>query len=252
MRGLVFRVLVGMAASAGAQTPSRPQIMVSGTGVVQTLPDRVEVGFTIVGEGKTSDQAAAKVRDLAKDIGSGVSGYLGGKLQWHASQFSIRPVRPAKCQKDESDMVVPTPPVGSCAIQGYAATMPVSIETSEIDKAGTMVSLIGRLGGQDINVGAFGLRDPAAARRKAMQAALVNARDQARLIAEGSGAKLGALLRVQDADYVGDDRATAWDRNSASMAPPAMVVTPPPIAVTLTPEPVETSVRLMVAYAIDQ
>jgi uncharacterized protein YggE len=252
MRILVFGVLIGLAATAGAQGPSRPQIMVSGTGVVQSPPDHVTVSFTVMGEGKTSDEAAAKVRDGAKDIGSGVSGYLNGKMRWHASQFSIRPVRPTECNSSVSGIAIATRSVGSCAIQGYAATMPVSIETSEIDKAGTMVSLIGRLGGQDVSVGAFGLSDPDAARRRAMRAALVNAHDQALLIAEGSGAKLGALLRVQDADYGGDDRDTAWDRNSANAAPPAMVVAPPPIAVTLTPEPVETSVRLMVAYAIDQ
>ncbi|MEG3091976.1 SIMPL domain-containing protein [Sphingomonas sp. PB1R3] len=252
MRVLLFGALIGLATVAGAQGPSRPQIMVSGTGIVQTPPDRVSVSFTVVGEGKTSDEAAAKVRDGGKAIGSGVSGYLNGKLQWRASQFSIRPLRPAKCNPEETGLPVATRPLGSCAIQGYAATMPVTIETSEIDKAGTMVSLIGRLGGQDVSVGAFGLSDPDDARRRAMRAALVNAHDQARLIAEGSGAKLGALLRVQDADYVGEERDAAWDKNSANAPPPVLAVVPPPIAVTLTPEPVETSVRLMVAYAINQ
>lgn len=252
MRVVLFGMMLGMAATAGAQVPPRPQIMVSATGVVQTPPDRVTIGFTVAGEGKTSDEAAAKVRDDAKAIGAGVSGYLKGKMRWQASQFSIRPVRPARCEPADPDFpAVAKPAAGSCAIQGYAATMPVTIETPQVDEAGSVVSLVGRLGGHSVSIGEFGLSDPQAARRQAMRAALVNAREQARLIAEGSSAKLGALLRVQDADYQGDDR-DMQDRGLANAPPPMTVVAPPPVAIALAPEPIQTRVTLMVSYAIDQ
>ncbi|WP_322965781.1 SIMPL domain-containing protein [Sphingomonas fuzhouensis] len=227
--------------------------MVSATGVVQTPPDRVTIGFTVAGDGKTSDEAAAKVRDDAKAISAGVSGYLKGNMRWRASQFSIRPVRPARCEPADPELpALVKPAAGSCAIQGYAATMPVTIETAQVDEAGSVVSLIGRLGGQSVSVGEFGLSDPQGARRQAMRAALVNAEEQARLIAEGSGAKLGALLRVQDSDYLGEDRDMIQDRSSANAPPPMTVVAPPPIAIALAPEPIQTRVTLMVSYAIDQ
>ncbi|MEK9211408.1 SIMPL domain-containing protein [Sphingomonas sp. 2378] len=253
MRAMLFGMMLGMAATAGAQVPSRPQIMVSATGVVQAPPGRVTIGFTVAGEGKTSDEAAAKVRDDAKAISSGVSGHLKGKMRWQASRFSIRPVRPARCEPGASDFpVIAKPAAGSCAIQGYAATMPVTIETPQVDEAGSVVSLIGRLGGQDVSVGEFGLSDPQGARRQALRAALVNAGEQARLIAEGSGAKLGPLLRVQDSDYLSDDRDMMLDKGFATPAPPMTVVMPPPVAIVLTPEPIQTRVTLMVSYAIDQ
>jgi len=131
--------------------------------------------------------------------------------------------------------------------------MPVTIQTSRVADAGTLVGLIGRLGGLDANLRAFWLRDDTIARRLAMQAALASAQTQARLIAEGSGGRLGPLLRVQDADY----REVALDMLPAVQSAEAPPPPPPPaprapVRIDLAPEPIQTTVRLMAAYGIDR
>ena len=243
-----------LSGSAWAQTPPLSQILVSATGTAKTPPDMATVGFTLRGEGATSDEAVVKLRDGAKTMAAGVASLLGKAEAYHASNFSIAQVRSKDC--DASNYGQQRLSTGPCAIIGYVATMPVSVDTPLISDAGTLAGLISRLGGVEVGVRSFWLKDEVAAHHRAMQAAFTSARDQAQLIAQGSGAKLGQLLRVQDADY----HELSLDMPAASQgpigqppppAPPPPPPPPPPVRVDLSPEPIKTTVRLMAAYAVD-
>lgn len=122
---------------------------------------------------------------------------------------------------------------------------------------GTLVTLVGRLGGLNAGLRSFWLKDDTDARRRATQVALANAQTQARLIAEGSGGKLGRLARVQDSEYrdVSLEMPTSAQAFDAmDVAPEAMAPPPPPalVRIDLAPEPIETTVRLMAAYDIER
>lgn len=242
--------IIAVSSSAGAQMPLPSQILVSASGTAKTPPDMVTVGFTLRGEGVTSDEASSKLRDSAKAMSAGVAGLLQKAGEYHSSNLSIAQVRSKDC--DANSYGPQRLSTGPCAIIGYIATMPATIETSRVADAGTLVSLIGRLGGMDASLRSFWLRDDTVARRRAMQAALASAQMQARLIAEGSGSKLGPLLRVQDADYheVSLEMPAAAQSANEPAAPP-----PPPaprvsVRIDLAPEPIQTTVRLMAAYGI--
>lgn len=253
MRLAVLATLIAVGARANAQAPSPSQILVSAIGTARTPPDMVTVGFTLRGEGATSDEATSKLRDSAKAMSTGVAGLLQEAQEYHSSAFSIAQVRSKEC--DANNYGQQRLLTGACAVIGYVATLPVTIETSRVADAGTLVSLIGRLGGIDAGLRNFWLRDNATARRSAMQAALTNAKDQARLIAEGSGSRLGQLLRVQDADYREVTLEMPTGERSvvnALIARPAPPPPPPPVRIELAPEPIQTTVRLMAAYGIDR
>ncbi len=242
--------LIATATAAAAQTdptPS-PQILVSATGMVRTAPDMVTLGFTVRGEGATSDEATAKVRDIGGTIRSGTASLVGNPQGYRASTFAITAVRAREC--DANNWGQQRLSTGACAIVGYVATLPVTIETARIADAGTLVGLIGRLGGMDVGIRRFWLRDDAAAQKAATQAALASAERQAKLIAEGSGGRLGNLIRVQDADYREPSPEKAEDVVLTRVAAPAPPPPPPPVAISLAPEPIVTTVRLMAAYAI--
>ena len=238
------------AAPGRAEGPS--QILVSATGLAKTPPDRVTIGFNLRGEGTTSDEAVAKLRDDARRVNEGTASLLGNTSKYHASNLTIAQVRSREC--DASPYGQQRLSVGPCAVIGYVATMPASIDTPRVAEAGTLTGLISQLGGVDVGIHLFWLSDQAAARRRAMQAALANAHDQAGLIAEGSGAKLGPLLRVQDADY----QEISLEPTATPLAegpptpPPPPPPPPPPIQVDMAPQPIQTTVRLMVAYAINR
>lgn len=248
----VGMVLMMSAGGAVAQTaPPQPQIQVSGTGTAKTPPDRATVGYQVRGEGATSDEATARLRDNAKVIRTGAEGLLRGDMELHTADFDIRPVRSRECTQNSYGQTQLS--TGACAIQGYVATMPVSIDTPRIKDAGTLVGLIGRLGGLDAGLQRFWLKDDTAARQQAMRAALASAKAQAQLIAEGSGARLGSLLRVQDGSFA--DRTIMVSGARADQAPPPPPPPPPApeaIRVDLAPSPISIDVNVMVAYAIDQ
>jgi len=252
MKLAVLAIMIAASSSAEAQTPSSSQILVSASGTAKTPPDMVTVGFTLRGEGVTSDEATSKLRDGAKAMSAGIAGLLQKAGEYHSSALSIAQVRSKDC--DANSYGPQRLSTGPCAIIGYIASLPVTIETSRVADAGTLVGLIGRLGGMDASLRTFWLRDDTAARRRAMQAALNSAQMQARLIAEGSGSRLGPLLRVQDADYreVALDMPAAAQPVAAPSAPPAPPAPPAPVRIDLAPEPIQTTVRLMAAYGIDR
>ncbi len=230
-----------------------PQILVSASGTVKTAPDMVTVGFTLRGEGTTSDDAAAKLRDSAKTVRVGVKSLLHGAEDDHASNFSMAQVRSKDC--DQNSYGQQRLSTGACAIIGYIATLPVTIDTPRVRDAGTLVALIGRLGGLDARLRNFWLKDDTGARKSATQAALASALAQATLIAEGAGGRLGALLRVQDAEYREISLAMAEVRQSIGamgepFPPPPPPAPPPPVRIDLAPEPIQTTVRVMAAYGI--
>ncbi|MDY0958062.1 SIMPL domain-containing protein [Sphingomonas sp. CFBP8993] len=253
MRKLSLAVLAGLSTTGAlAQTAQPPrQILVSALGTARTPPDRVTVGYMVRGEGATSDEATAKLRDQAKAIRSEVEGLLRGAVEFRASQFDIAPVRSRECNANSYGP--PQLSTGPCAILGYVATMPVAVVTSRVADAGTLVGLIGRLGGLQASIARYWLSNDDAARQQAMRAALTNAKAQATLIAEGSGSRLGALLRVQDSNY----REVTIEMTSVDAStgypppPPAPAAPPAPIRIDMAPQPIETNVRLMAAYAIE-
>lgn len=247
MKLAIFAAMAALSVSAQAQT-SPSQILVSAVGTARTPPDMATVGFTLRGEGATSDEAAAKLRDDARAMSAGVSGFLQRNEQYHSANFSIAQVRSKDC--DANSYGQQRLSTGPCAIIGYVATLPVTIDTPRVGDAGTLVGLIGRLGGLDAGIRSFWLRDEAAAHQHAMRAALANAQTQARVIADGAGAKLGPLLRVQDADY----REVSLELTPPTISADAPPPPPPaaPVRIDLAPEPIQTTVRLMAAYQIDR
>jgi uncharacterized protein len=253
MRLLALGVLAAAAMQAQAQAqsePDQPQILVTATGTAKTPPDMGTISFTVRGEGRTSDEAVQKVTDLSRTISTGVTGLLGKDRDFRSSHFTISEVRPKTCTESSYGNARQLS-AGECAVLGYVALLPVVLESGRLKDIGTAAGLIGRLGGSDVRLTGFWLKDNTAARQQAMQAALSNARAQAEAIAQGAGAKLGALLRVQDGNF---DQMLINDGMPrpaiAPMAPPVPPPPPPPIAVELNPSPIETSVRLVVSYAI--
>ena len=252
---LALSVTTAFASPAAiAQSIDSARILVSANGTVKTPPDMVTIGYTVRGEGTTSDDAVTALRDSAKAITSGSAAMVGPGGRTFASDFTVSQVRPKEC--DANRYGTQRLSTGPCAIIGYIAVMPVTVELADVAKSATLTGLISRLGGVDVSIRRFWLRDDASARKSAMQAALTSAREQALAIAQGSGAKLGPVMRVQDANYreVTIDMAGTSGPPPMNIAPPAPPPPPPPppINVDLKPAPIQTSVRIMVAYALAQ
>ncbi|WP_420141701.1 SIMPL domain-containing protein [Sphingomonas sp.] len=240
-----------MAVAAGAANAHAesitPQIQVAATGVSKTAPDTALIALTVRGEGATSDDAVRQLSQGSKAIRGALASVLGADMEFETAALSIAEVRPKAC--DDSRFGTRRLSTGECAIIGYIAQLPVTVRSNRIKDVGTAIGLASRLGASEVQLAGYALADPAAARRRAMQAAVAAARDQAQAIADSSGAKLGPLLRVVDNTF-GGQAVIQRAPNMTPAPPPAPPPPPPPIPVDLSPQPISTTVQISVSYSI--
>jgi uncharacterized protein YggE len=246
-RRLLAALLILPAPVLAADEPS-PRIMVSGNGSVSTPPDTAVIGYSVRGEGTTSDEAVAALAARRKAIDSGVASL--GPAEPRAGEMQVLEVRGRDCFNANNGNR-PRLSTGECAVTGYVATLTIEIRTTRVKDSGTIVGLIGRLGGTNPRIERFLLANATDARRRALAAALADARRDAEALAAGAGVKLGGLLSASDGSFspvVAEDIMVTGSRLMAPPPPPP----PPPIAVELSPRPIETQARVTVAYAIAQ
>lgn len=240
---LAVLLATALATAASAADDPTPRIIVSGTATAQTPPDRAAISYSIRGEGQTADDAVKALVAKRDAIEAGLGRFRGAAAPT-AGQMAVNEMRGRECQGYQPQLSV-----GACAVLGYRADMEVEVKTSAVKDAGTIVGLIGRLGGTNPRIAGFGLVDDQPARARAMTDAFAEAHKQAEALAAAGHVRLGRLLSASDGSYggrpemAGDIVVTA----SRGAAPPPP---PPPIAVDLTPRPIETQARVTVVYEV--
>lgn len=234
--------MIGQQASAQA-TQSR--ILVEGNGSVLTPPDLASIAYTVRGEGHSSDDAVAalvathKAIEAAMLVAAPASELRDGKLQVHV-------VRGSDCKAGDDD--VPRLSIGPCAISGYIAELPETLVMSAVKDAGTVAGLIGRLKGESARVTGYALSHPAVASRSALTKAIANARATAETMAQAGSVKLGRIYSISNSfENSGADEIVVTSQRQVRA--PAEIM-PPPILVSLKPEPIETTARVVVTYEI--
>lgn len=245
MRCLPLLFLLLATTPAAAEDVS-PRISVMGSATVSTPPDRAQIAFTVHGEGATSDEAVAALVAKRRGIEAGLGRYVA-KAESGASRVSVSEVRGAACNRPIYN--APRLSTGDCAIVGYVADMQMSLRTGAVADAGTIVGLIGRLGGTNPTVERFSLADDGDAQRRATAAAIADARRQGEALAAGAGVKLGEVISVGNIGFnfpSGQDILITGSAAAAPAPPPP----PPPIVVDLRARPIETQARVTIVYAI--
>lgn len=231
--------------AAGTATGEPSRIRVTGHGKVSTDPDVASLSFAIRGEGTSTDDAARALSRKRAAIAEGLAGLLGPKAVLRTGDLSMIEVRDRACFGTDGDDDRPKLSTGACAVRGYIAVMEGALRISPVKDAGTALSLASRLGAVNARLSGFSLGSGSTARQRAEAAAMADARARAAAIAAASGARLGRLLSVEDpeARSGGQDIVVTGMRSPAAFAPA-------PVAIDITPEPVDTTATLIVTYAI--
>lgn len=238
-------LLATAAPALAAPDNGPPRITVGGSGQVFTPPDLATINYTVRGEGETNDAAVAQMVARRAKIDAGLA--LFKQIEVRASQVSVREVRGRECQPNYG---APTLSTGACTVIGYVAELSVSVRTTLPKQAGTIVGLVGRQGASNPGLGGFALSDPGAAQRRAIAAALDDARRKAEAIAAGSHVTLGRLISVSSGNGYNEIEAQDAVREGPPPPPPPPPAPPPPIAVDLTPQPISTSATVTVSYEV--
>jgi uncharacterized protein len=184
---LASLVLFGAAALAGVAqphlarsadtTPAPTTITVTGSGSVETVPDRATVSFTVTTNGDTARAAMAANADAATKVDAALTG--NAKLQ--TSGIGLDPRYDDSGQK----------------LLGYTATTTLTAD-AELAKIGGLIDAAVAAGANGVSGPSFTRSDTDALYRDALKDALTDAKAKAQALAEGAGLTLGELKTVSE------------------------------------------------------
>lgn len=243
----IIAALLPASALAQERPDPIPTIQVVGTATVSTKPDKANLIYWVTGEGKTADEASGQLAAKHKAISAGLSSLLGRGTEMSAGEVSVIETREPACDGPGNYNNRPRLSTGACAVTGYVATLQGNVRTAAIDKAGTAAGLAARLGARDARLQNFFLSDPEAAQRRANTAAIADARAKAEAMAAGAGVQLGQLLTLNDQN-AGDVVVTG--NLSSPPPPPPVAMASAPVAIDVSPRPIDTRARIYARFAI--
>ena len=237
-------ILAALPAPALAQNNAAPSIVVTSDGTVDTPPDIATLTFAVRGEGSTADEAVGAMTARQKAVLQGLRS-LDHNLEVSTGAVTINEAYSGNCTASSGRKI--TLSTGDCAITGRVARIETTVVMNSAKDAGTAIGLAGRLGAANAEIQSFGLRDPQAARRRAVAAAATQARARAQAIADASGAKLGPIISVTDYD-----RGEIIMYRTPAESADGVRDFAPPIIVEIDPKAVKTTVQLTVTFGLEK
>jgi hypothetical protein len=172
-----------------AEGPLIESVSASGTGRVELAPDRVS--FT-VGVQTVGPSAAAAVQDNNTRVAAIIAALkkLGATdRDIQTSQLAIYP------QQDRADNRTPK-------ITGYQVSNNVTVTRNDPSEVGKLLQAAIDAGANSVSGIDFSVSDPARGRDTALQAAFVEARAKAEVLARAAGRTVGRALTISEGGVV--------------------------------------------------
>lgn len=186
-----------------AGEPPMAKIQVSATGTANMAPDMATVSAGVVTQGKTAREAmignATKMTRVFDELdAAGIE-----KKFITTSQLSLQP------KYNYQNRQAPI-------IEGYEARNTVSAKTYNLDDVGEMLDALVKAGVNNINGVQFSIKDSKAARDKAREDAIREAREKAESMAAAAGVKLGKLKSLSESGGNSMPRPVAYAMEARS------------------------------------
>lgn len=193
MRPVLFAALLPLLpmAAAAEESPFR-QVTVTGSARIEAAPDLA----TITAGVETQAEAAAGALSANSQAMTAIFATLDGqgiaKADIQTTRLSLDPVFE---QREDGG--------STSTITGYLASNMVTIRVREPGKLGAVVDALGANGVNRIYGIGFEIADPRPMLGKARVEAVSDAREKAEVLATSAGAKLGAVVSIQEGDFGG-------------------------------------------------
>jgi len=182
LRILVLPAILALSAPAALAASTARTITVQGTGTVTTVPDEADFGFGVTVTGRTARSAltanSARMNALIAAIKK--QGIPGTDIQ--TSQISLSPNMNENGTK----------------IIDFTAANSVTVKTHAIAKAGAIVDAAVAAGANLVSGPTLTISDQRALQRRALKAAIADARSRALAIAAAAHVRLGAVSTVTE------------------------------------------------------
>jgi uncharacterized protein YggE len=163
-------------AHSAAGNPATKTITVTGSGAVETVPDRATFSFTVSTNADTAKAAFAKNSTLADAV--------------------VAALRGAKVQTSDVSLVPRTNEAGT-TILGYTASTTVTAD-AELAKAGGLIDAAVDAGANGVSGPSWSRSDRDALYRAALKDAVADARAKASALADGADLALGEITSLTE------------------------------------------------------
>jgi len=219
--------LLLQANGAAAQTPERRAIVVNGTGMSSTAPDRAQLSAGVVTQGKTAASAlTANNSEMEKVFATLKSlGIPENRIQ--TSDFSVSPqyapFQPNLPQPQEQKII------------GYQVSNQVVVMVDDLSKLGGALDALVRSGANQAGGVSFTIANPKPVAEKSRRDAVADAMAKAKTLAEAAGVSLGAVLSIEESSgYTPGPRPMMFEAAKMSSVPVAAGETGITVNVTMT------------------
>jgi len=161
------------------------RLYVSATGIAAQAPDRASVSAGVISQAPTAGLA---MRENARQMNAAFAALESAGIEKRYIQTSQMSLQP---QYDYSDRKAPR-------VTGYQVTNTISAKTYDLDNVGGMLDALVDSGVNNINGVTFSIKDPKAAKDKAREDAIKEARSKAEGMAKAAGVRLGKVIEIRE------------------------------------------------------
>jgi uncharacterized protein YggE len=202
---------------ATSQTISEDsKVSVSGSGAVELEPNYATISVGVTAQAKTAQEAASTMSDGIDAVVDTLVALGISRNELPTNRFDISPVR------DRADYQ---------KIVGYSASVSLELRIEELDQIARHLSAVVDAGATDVGNVVFRSTEMEAARHEAVRLAVASATSEARVVAEASGARLGALIDISTGGAIvpriasSESMMMRSDISSSAISPKDIVVT---------------------------
>lgn len=195
MKNLVKIAAVAAAAatlSATARAEDSPRVIsVTGTGLVEAVPDMATIQLGVTQENREAGAAMQAVSQSVAAMMERLEGFGIAPRDIQTRRLTLNPVW-------SND---PSPKDNRQRITGFAASNNISVRVRDLDSLGTILDAVIDAGANDFNGLQFSVQEPEGLIEQARRAAVADAIAKATQLATAAGVGLGAVQSMSEQDY---------------------------------------------------
>ncbi len=178
-----------------ALAPGEVLLKVEAAGTARSKPDLMSLTAGVVTTGRTAREALAANNQLANRLVEAVRAQGVASADVRTEELSVQPQFARRDESSNAEDQLPS------RITGYLATNSLALTVRDLTKGPGLVDALFQAGANKVEGPTFNLSDPGPARRRARQAAVAEALEQATTYAEALHMKVGRVLQVSERRY---------------------------------------------------
>jgi uncharacterized protein YggE len=187
---MIALLILISAMSASAQTPVSPpaparnQIVTSGMGRVEAMPNQAVVTLGVQIQRRTASEAMSEANRIAERMLSRLAALAIPRADIRTSGVQVFPVYTSAREGGEAQ------------VSGYRASHTITVTINDLTKVGPAIDAGVEAGANVVHGISFGLRDTSGPRREALAIAVKEAREKADAIAQAAGLRIRGIEQI--------------------------------------------------------